>query len=100
MKSKIKEEIISFIAEEIGVSKNEILLTSDLLQDFGVDGDDGYEFIMKFNKKFNLKTPLIADEYFNPEHFSIRAIFKKNKPLSVLNLISIAKDNAEIYEYE
>ena len=89
MNNKIESEVISFIIEEMGVGKNEISLDSDLLQDFGIDGDDGYELIIEFNKKFNIEPPLNADEYFNPEYFSIKAIFKKNKPLKVIDLVNI-----------
>ena len=88
MNHKIKNEVIDFIIEELGIGENEVLLNSDLLRDFGIDGDDGYEFIMKFNKKFNPKVPLLSNKYFNPEYFSIKAIFKKNKPLKVIDLIN------------
>jgi len=93
--NKIKSEVIDFIIEEIGVGRNEVLLDSDLLKDFGIDGDDGYEFIMKFNKKFNLKVPFIADSYFNPEYFTIKAIFKKNKPLKVIDLIKAVESSQQ-----
>lgn len=89
---KIEEdEVINLIIEETNIHKEYIKLNSDLLKDLNIDGNDGYEFIEKFNKKFNPKPLLNPEVYFNPEYFSWKAIFKINKPLKVSTLIKISK---------
>lgn len=84
----IKNNIINFIIEETGVDSNEVKLETKLLKDLGIDGDDGYELINNFNKKFNINNPLNPQKYFYTEFFSWKEIFSKKIPLTVNDLIN------------
>ena len=45
-------EVIELIAAESGTTKDQVGLSSNLLGDLGIDGDDAREFLEYFNERF------------------------------------------------
>lgn len=79
----LKNELIKFIKEE--TLETSINITEDLSieNDLGISGDDAYEFIMTFSKKFQVDIKdFDYSEYFNSEPSWSGATSKK-KPLTV-----------------
>lgn len=53
-KEKITEELIDFLSLQLSIPKEKINLDRSLFHDFGVDGDDAYELINEYSKKFSV----------------------------------------------
>ena len=88
----IEKKVINFVIEETGAGSHEVKLTTRLVEDLGIAGDDGYELIMNFNKEFNIRDPLEAKKYFHTEFFSWKELFSRKLPLTINDLILAAKD--------
>jgi hypothetical protein len=70
MSDDLQDRIITFTAEERGMKRKRILLTSRLSQDLGMDGDDAVEFFEKLGKKFGVDLELLWQHWhrhFGPE---------------------------------
>ena len=63
-------EVIAFISEHTGEEISNITLDSYLIDDLGIDGDDGRELLIEFSKKFNLSSAENDVTYFNPEGYN------------------------------
>ena len=61
------ENIIDLIVEKTGCSKSEISEQSDLLNDLGCCGDDFFELIDKFAKRFNVDMTAYLWYFHNEE---------------------------------
>jgi acyl carrier protein len=48
----IEAEVIDLIARERGLPHHKVALSSRLLQDLGMDGDDAVEFFQDFEKRY------------------------------------------------
>ena len=65
-KDDIWRQIIQFVKEERW--DDEYTPETDLVKDLKLNGDDAYEFIYLFSKKFNVSiTEFKFEEYFYPE---------------------------------
>jgi len=49
-----KNRILNFVAEQLGCSKDEVELNTDLVKDLGCYGDDLDEFIRAYSKEFQV----------------------------------------------
>ena len=65
-KDNIWRQIIQFVKEERW--DDEYTPETDIVKDLKLNGDDAYEFIYLFSKKFNVSiTEFKVEEYFYPE---------------------------------
>jgi acyl carrier protein len=94
-----QDEVIEFIAKELGISKMKLKMESRMFHDLGVDGDDAGEFIVAFSKRFDVDiSDFIFNDYFGNEGCNPFALFislfnsKKLKPLTVAMLIEAAEN--------
>jgi hypothetical protein len=72
MTDAMLSEIIEHVAEQTGIKPEKLGVTTRLLQDAGMDGDDAVEFFTDFEKRYEADlTPLYAhwDRHFGPEGF-------------------------------
>lgn len=68
--TELRERIVAMVAEERSMNPQRILLSSRLLHDLGMDGDDAVEFFEKFAKEFNVDLSALGkhwSEHFGPE---------------------------------
>ena len=65
--TELEERIIEFTAEERGMKREDIELSSGLSDDLGMDGDDAVDFLEKFGKKFSVDLELLWKHW--PRHF-------------------------------
>ena len=71
-------EILNFLSEELNVKREQFNMDSDLLKDFGVDGDDFSELMDAFSEKFNVDiSNLLWYFHHGEEGFNIGTIFFK-----------------------
>jgi hypothetical protein len=63
----LEDRIIEFTAEERGMKRKRILLSSRLSHDLGMEGDDGVDFFEKFGKKFSVDLEPLWKHW--PRHF-------------------------------
>jgi acyl carrier protein len=66
----LEQRIIGMLADERGIKPHRILLSSRLVQDLGMDGDDAVEFFGHFGKALNVELAELHshwDEHFGPE---------------------------------
>ncbi len=96
----VLEEIKSIIHDQIGNSRSEINRSTRIFEDLRIDGDDAFELLDAFRKKFNVDmSGFNINEYFGPEGLDsigfIISIFSKNsvdlKPLTLGDLEEAAK---------
>lgn len=86
MKKEIFEEIKLLIEEKMGKYEKKIDRDTSLEKDLGISGDDAWELIMDFSRKFNVDISNFEfSKYFYPEGDSIlpsiiRAIRGKPSP--------------------
>ena len=69
----IASEVFDLVAEERGVARDRVKLSSRLLHDLGMDGDDAVDFFETVHERFGTDlTHLHASwkEHFGPEGFS------------------------------
>lgn len=67
---EFEDRIIEFTAAERSMKRKDILLSSCLSHDLGMDGDDAVEFFEKFGKDFNVDLELLWQHWrlhFGPE---------------------------------
>ncbi len=60
-------DVIDFVSEFTGVDSAKIDLDTTINEDLGVDGDDGYDFLLAFSKKFNVDMSGVDKTYFGGE---------------------------------
>jgi len=53
----MEEKVIELICEKLGKNKNEVTLSSKLVEDLGADSLDVVELIMAFEDEFNVSLP-------------------------------------------
>ena len=53
----MEEKVIELICEKLGKNKNEVTLSSKLVEDLGADSLDVVELIMAFEDEFNISLP-------------------------------------------
>lgn len=64
----MNHDLFAFIVDFSGASISEVNSQARLIEDLGVDGDDGVELINAYSKKFSVNiSKFLAAEYFNPE---------------------------------
>jgi hypothetical protein len=63
----LEAEIIDLLVEERGLPRERIQLTSRLLQDLGMDGDDAVDFFDTIHKRFGTDLTSLYDNWVN--HF-------------------------------
>jgi acyl carrier protein len=74
----IEAEVIDLIAHERGLPRRKVILSSRLLHDLGMDGDDAVEFFQDFEKRYGPDlAPLYRhwDRHFGPEGFGSPMMF-------------------------
>ncbi len=55
--SEIADKVKAIIVDKLGVDENEVTPTAEFTKDLGADSLDTVEFIMEFEKEFDLKIP-------------------------------------------
>src|SRR5262249_47544673 len=66
----LETSIIDFVADESGIRRDKVLLTSRLSKDLGIEGLDAEELFEAFGKKFNVDLTVLWDYWdfhFSPE---------------------------------
>jgi len=65
--ASLEERVVSFTADQIGMTPEEIRLDSRLLHDLGMDGDDAVEFFEKFSERFHVDVTALGNRW--SQHF-------------------------------
>ena len=55
--ASVQERVIDIVAEQLGVSKDQITRETSFVNDLGADSLDTVELIMEFEKEFNISIP-------------------------------------------
>jgi acyl carrier protein len=85
----LREQIVLLISKQTGVPPNRILLTTRLLQDLGLDGDDAEELLLAFAKAFDVDmTSLVFSRHFRGEPHLLSVW--RGKDIKALALITIS----------
>ena len=66
----IEAEIVGLIAHERGLPSHKVTLSSRLLHDLGMDGDDAVEFFREFEERYDADLATLYehwDRHFGPE---------------------------------
>ncbi len=70
----LAEDIIAFVARETGIHPSKLTLSTRLLDDLGIDGDDAVEFFEHFEQAFGVD---LSDfpyyRHFGPEGWDLFA---------------------------
>ena len=53
----VKERVIEIVAEQLGVSKDQITLETSFVNDLGADSLDTVELVMAFEEEFSIEIP-------------------------------------------
>jgi acyl carrier protein len=62
------DRLKEFIVEQVGVYENEVTPSARLYEDLGVYGDDAWELLIKYGKKFDVDvSKFMAADYFKGE---------------------------------
>jgi len=72
--SSIQSEILEMLAKERGLPAARIQLSSRLLQDLGMDGDDAVDFFISIRERFDTNLAELQSrwsEHFGPEGMSL-----------------------------
>lgn len=70
----IDDSVIDFVADYTGVKRERLTLPTTLFGDLGVDGQDGWELIASFGRRFEVDlSNFQAGQHFGPEGFPIYA---------------------------
>jgi hypothetical protein len=67
-------QIVDFIAREAGLRTASVTLSTRLLQDVRMDGDDAVDFFEAFGKKFNVDLDRLWKHWHH--HFAPEGIFQ------------------------
>ena len=66
--TQLYDDVVAFVAKELGVNPKRIHPTTTLLGDLGCDGYDGYEFMTHFAEKFGVDMMgFDISRHFSPE---------------------------------
>ena len=68
----LNDQIIEFIAEQTGIKRERLSLEKTLFGDLGVDGQDGWELMDEFGKRFKVDISCFRanmDVMKGPNHF-------------------------------
>jgi acyl carrier protein len=77
MESNLNKEFYKFLKEEFNININENSPNFGLERDLNIYGEDAFEFIEKFAKRFNINLDNFNfEKYFNPEIDRISLLFK------------------------
>lgn len=80
-------DLIEFIRRETGEDKKEINLSTLIEDDLGITGEDGYDLIRNFSKRFRVDiSEFDYSKYFYPEPSPYLVMKDKILPLSVGDL--------------
>jgi hypothetical protein len=74
----IEDQILGFIARQRRTPRARVVLSSELVQDLGIDGDDAIEFFNLFGEMFKVDLDslwLHWDQHFSPEGFFHNSTF-------------------------
>jgi acyl carrier protein len=112
---EIEDAIRDFTAHQVGVKAAKLAMTSRLLQDLGVDGDDAVEFFQAFQRTFDVNLEKLRENWsvhFHPEGvggslpfqglFDSRPFPGQEVPISIQDLIdaALAKRWVKVYRWE
>lgn len=75
----IEGKVKAIIADKLGVDKKEITPRASFMNDLGADSLDTVEFIMEFEKEFNLTIPDEEAEKISTVNEAIEYIRKNKK---------------------
>jgi acyl carrier protein len=98
----LSDRIIDLVHRETSAPKDRIHLHSELGDDLGIDGADGWELIEAFAKEFEVDISEFQwDRYFGPEagfnpilwliQWAIGRLPKKLEPITIQNLVDAAE---------
>jgi acyl carrier protein len=88
------DSLKAFIVEKAGIDENEIAPETRLYEDLGIYGDDAFELLVGYGKKFNVDvTKLMAADYFagEGELFApvLIKLFTGKRPESNLKVLTV-----------
>lgn len=69
----MQSQVIDLVAQERGLPRDKVHLSSRLLQDLGMDGDDAVDFFNSVHERFGTDLTHLYElwgDYFGPEGFS------------------------------
>ncbi len=68
MNMELLNEVIAFVAEYWEEPKNQLSAETSINEDLGIDGDDGFEFMQAFSRRFAVNLGAFPyDNYFGVE---------------------------------
>ena len=68
MSIELSEPLVTFLRKELRLPSSPLSATTRLLQDLGVDGDDGVELIQRFGQRFDVDlSEFQPSRHFGPE---------------------------------
>lgn len=74
--STLDDSVMDFVADFTGANRQRLTLTTTLVDDLGINGDDGLELFEAFGEKFQVDLSAFrADKYFNREGLSPIEVF-------------------------
>ena len=95
------DDLCDFISEHQGILKNKVTPNSRIVEDLGIDGEDGYELIDDLIIQYNLDLSEIdfsiyfGSEVINPlDLLKLVFNYKKGKVLTVKLLYQICKNHS------
>ncbi len=92
------EEVLAFVKEQWGVEKGANLATT-LHDDYGMDGEDAYEFMVAFGRRFKVS----LKKFYFQRHFYDEGLWAPSTgplyPLAIGDLVQAAAAGRWIYDY-
>ena len=93
--TSLSEAVARFVADKVGVRHNKVTKDSRLREDLGVDGDDAYDLLIVFAKKFHVRDEnFVLADHFGPEAswFPFAFMFRRKRllPMTMQDLIDSA----------
>lgn len=87
----LSQQVLEFVAQECGVSKQNITADTRLVEDLGIVGDDAFELFEAYAKQFSIEPgSFIFEDYFPTEGFDLAGLlasfFRKSKPLKTVTI--------------
>jgi acyl carrier protein len=79
--ASVKERVIDIVAEQLGVSKDQVTPETSFVNDLGADSLDTVELVMELEEEFDINIPDDAAEKIRPS--GMRRIYRNPNPMGI-----------------